>query len=1600
MMPVITRLRRICLYVLLGAAFCFVLPQKGQATHLMGGDLTYRCVSGDTYEFTLTLYRDCAGIPLSTANQRITLFSNSCGIQEFNVDLTFLTFGEISPICPAQQPNSTCNGGTVAGVEEYIFQATYTLPQQCNDWTAYYVRCCRNGAITNLANPNSQRIYIEATLNNLDVTCNSSPVFTNKPVPFLCNLSPYLFNNGSIDVDGDSLAFELIDPRTKTNGPATDIPFVGGFSPSYPLATAPANAFNFDPLSGQMSFTPNGLQQAVVTVRVKEYRNGVLIGTVLRDIQLVVFNCTNQSPFLDPPSNISGAVFNGNTFSVCAGSTLNFDLRATDPDAGDLLTFTSNVQNALPGATFTQTIGNPNVGSVNWPTTIADTGTYFISFLLQDNGCPLIASQVVGYNIIVQPATTYPPQNNFVCPTNSNTVNLQSSIPNTGGTYTWSPTTGLNNPNIQNPVATIPNSGTMTYYVTYSDTSACAAVEEVNITPAGAVGLPDTVEVCMGDSVQLSANFVQFGPNQPFTFTWDPPTGLSSTTIGNPMASPTSTTTYTVTASTLNCSFAADVVVEVIEIPVILTIPADSICANDSTTLMPNGTNLNGATFSWSPISGMNDPNILNPTVGPNQSQVYTLTAGNQCGSGTASTPITVFSPLNVSLSVQDVNCQGANDGAIAANVSGGNGAPDYLWSPGGSTASGLSNLGPGIYSVLVSDAAGCSAASSVTLVEPPALLPSLVSQVNVNCFGGSDGSLLFNASGGTPGYQYSLNGGTYQSSPDFQNLPAGTYNLTVRDSRMCESQLGPFQITEPNAPVLVQVIATVAAGCNSTLGQITVQASGGTGPYSFRLNNGPNQAAPVFSGLGPGTYTIRATDANGCIDLVSTEISVITDPRATLDSLGGVSCFGGSDGFVRISLSGGQGPYLTSIDGSAFGIDTVFTNLDAGLHTVVMSDASSPPCSYSLTVDIPQPDSLVAQILNQTDISCFGGMDGDVLLTAQGGTRPYTYANGNGPFSIDSLFSILPADSYLFNIEDANGCMDTVSTTLIEPADLVLSGGFTAPLCFGDANGSLQVSAAGGTPPYAYSFENGPMVADTSFGGLTAGDYQIVVEDFQGCTDTLIIIITQPDEVSLVVDNILAIACFGDSTGQINLVGSGGTLPYSFAMPGDTFGPGSNFTGLAMGNYRFLMRDANGCLTGIDTSLNEPPALTGDLETENISCFGADDGRAELSVAGGTPPYSYAWSDNGPSQAVRGALPPGSFWAEGIDDNGCIILFLGEIIEPDSMQFDSTATVDVDCFGEATGEVLVSVRGGTEPYVYDWSNGGTDSAQIGVPAGTYFITVTDSNECEINDTLIVNESPQLLVSDFEISDAFCDWDNGELSVLVEGGVQPYEYIWDALPGINTDMLTGLAAGDSVPPYTLEVIDSLGCILRDTFEVGREPAPIAAFRINPPFADTLIWSELPIEFINESQFSNLFQWQFGDGGLSELENPTHAYDEPGFYPVCLIAYDSRFLCPDTAKLDLNLLPPGQIFFPNAFTPNGDGNNEYFFPVGEGILALRLRIFSRWGMEIRNIVGASAKWDGLDKRGQASPEGVYVFVAEARLNDGSIVKRSGTVTLYR
>ncbi|CAA6830390.1 MAG: internalin, putative [uncultured Aureispira sp.] len=467
--------------------FCS-LALESNASHNMGADLSYVCTGGNNYIFTLAFYRDCAGISAPNTVNLSLSSASGCGTNQ-SVSMIQQSVAEASPLCAAQLPNSTCNGGTLQGVEVYTYTASVTLSGPCTDWVASFSDCCRNGAITNSS---SGSIYVETLINNVAAPCNSSPVFATPPIPYICNNQPFGYNHGTTDPDGDSLVFSLITPK---ESPSLNITHNAGFSATQPLSTT--GAYAFDPATGQMNFTPNTTQIGVVAILVEEYRNGVLIGTTMRDMEIVVIACTNNTPIPSAVQNLSGGALNNSAFETCIGNTLSFDITCSDQDAADVVTVVNTVAANLPGATVTVVNGNPASINVSWFVSSITNQTFIINF--NDGSCPVAGQQTLGF--IIKPVTvSFPAQGTIKCP-DVTTKQLQALAGS--GTYIWSPSTNLSDPNISNPIATIPSTPA-TFSVTYTDPLGCIATNSITITDHAMdlVFTPDTsqLQFCTGDA--------------------------------------------------------------------------------------------------------------------------------------------------------------------------------------------------------------------------------------------------------------------------------------------------------------------------------------------------------------------------------------------------------------------------------------------------------------------------------------------------------------------------------------------------------------------------------------------------------------------------------------------------------------------------------------------------------------------------------------------------------------------------------------------------------------------------------------------------------------------------------------------------------------------------------------------------------------------------------------------------------------------------------------------------------------------------------------------------------------------------------------------
>ncbi|MCS6934028.1 MAG: gliding motility-associated C-terminal domain-containing protein [Chitinophagales bacterium] len=543
--------------------FVIVLAECSYASHAMGADLQYVCIdpANNTYRVILRFYRDCAGINVASS-LNLNVESQQCG-QSFAATLTLQpcptpnpnggTPCEVSQLCPNALGLSSCNGGSYPGVQAYTYSAIIKLPVPCSDWVLRFSECCRNSQITNLINPDSEDMYLEARINNTGGICNNSPEFTTLPVPYLCSNQPFNYNHGATDIDGDSLVYSLIAPMTAGGAPITH---TGLFSPTYPLQTSPPNNFGFNTLNGQMSFTPDGIQVAVITVKVDEYRNGVWIGSTIRDLQVVVLNlpsCLNPSPSFT--SVIGSSLQNGIYSSpwlvqVCPGQTLTFSTLAIE-QTGDSVFHTSNIQQAIPASQYVTSYASPdsNFGYFTWTPTPTDTGIHTFVVNIKNNSCPISSTQAYAISIQVLSGTYAGPDVSY-CPAGG-PVQLQAYG---GSVFSWSPAAGLSNPNISNPLASPPV--TTQYIVTSNLTGACKNTDTVIVQVVSDFTYTLSLSkdtVCRFEQVQLAVN-----PDPayaPYQYNWSPAAVLNNPQSSSPTAILNQTTHFTVTVtSSAGCS--------------------------------------------------------------------------------------------------------------------------------------------------------------------------------------------------------------------------------------------------------------------------------------------------------------------------------------------------------------------------------------------------------------------------------------------------------------------------------------------------------------------------------------------------------------------------------------------------------------------------------------------------------------------------------------------------------------------------------------------------------------------------------------------------------------------------------------------------------------------------------------------------------------------------------------------------------------------------------------------------------------------------------------------------------------------------------------
>lgn len=1624
------------LLLLLSAVF-FLGHFNASATHIVGGELVYTYLGSNQYEVTLVVYRDCFGGQAAfddPAAVGVFDFGNSL-VQNLNFDLDSVVIiqGTINSSC-VTAPSDVC---TEAG----YYTEIVTLPPVIGGYTLAYQRCCMNGVVQNVFSPGDVGATYVATIPGSNSSPdNSSPIWNQLPPLYVCANLPFEFDHSAVDVDGDSLVYSLCtpfegastvapSPDPPASPPYTDIPWQAAYSVTDMLG-GPV-PFTINSVTGEIGATPDAQGSFVVGLCVQEYRNGILLGETTRAIQLNVVNCQAPVALPDDVNEISpGSFINCTEFvDFSAFNSTGFEIwwNFGDPTTLADTANTQNTQWQYPGPgtyDLTLVVYNP----IN-PSDPLCTDTVVQQIVVQDTVIPVAGADTA------------------TCPG----IPVQIGSASTPGwTYDWTPTAGLDNPNIAQPTATI--TGQITYTLTATDAEGCSGSDDITIdllANSSADAGPD-VQICPGDSAQLNAS-------GGVDYSWSPNQFITDNAIANPQAFPPTTTDYIVLVTNADGCIGEDTVnVEVFQ-PAIVVSNDTTICFGDTIVISALG----GNTYDWTPNTNISNTSIGSPEVWPTVTTTYAVSAVDANGCDVVDSIVVTVQPLPpLDAGLDEEICVGES---IQLNATG---AQDYSWTPAGSLDDeSIQNplATPAVttdYVVVGLDAVGCQ--SSDTVIVTVNDLPIIDAGADdIICNGVA---VQLNATGGDT---YIWTPATGLSDPNIANpmalptLPT-EYVVTGTDANSCINTDTVFV-----GIFLVDAIGDTAIciGDAAQLGAI------GGATWSWSPATGLSDPSAQFPTANPTVttvYTVTADDGTGCLatDSVTVSVNPLPDAFAGFDQgvcAGSTAQLNATGGVTYIwSPSAGLSDPNISNPVVTFGADTV-------TYSVIVSDAIG--CTNSDTVSVwqePLPDALAGPdttiCLGQSVQFVAGGGETYVWDPAAGlndpniqnpiatplATTTYTVTVGqttgnmvfNGDFSQgnvgfgsdytyatqlnpEGLYSTVtdastvhnafqgtghtgnvPVDSFMVvngaGTPNQNVWCQTVSvspnteyyfgtwvSTVVSgsPAVLqfsingqVLASPFTAPFNVNSWSQFFETWNSGTATSATICIVN----QNTSTGGNDFGLDDITFSTF--CTNTA--------EVTVTV-NPLPVADAGEDqticVGDVAQMDGSGGLTYQWVPPvgiTDPTNPTTDANPINTTVYTLIVEDNIGCsdTDEMTMTVNQLPAASAGPDFE--VCIG------ESVILQGSGGIDYVWTpgtflDNPTAQLPESSPEQTTTYTLTVTDgNSCVdtdevtvVVNLLPIID-----------AGVDSMICASGSLVLQATGGD---IYIWSPlFGLSDPQIATPTASpvdpivYTVFGTDVNGCSNTDSVSIT-----IFTVFAGPDSIICL-NDSVQAFVSGGSTftwtPADQVSD--PTIGNPYL--IPNGSTT--YTINVVSEFGCDASAEVDIDILTLPVAQFSVGfEPGCEGV-----HADFDNDSENSETYFWNLGDGNSSEDFEPSHFYPSGAGHVVTLYTYNNDSLCVDSVTVDYS----GQWFgidsidiaYSTAFTPNFDGINDCFRPGFDGRFSecYQLTVFNRWGALIFESTGGQNHcWDGHTKGGKRVDEGTYYYIS--RLKD---YEKHGYVTV--
>lgn len=578
--------------------------------------------------------------------------------------------------------------------------------------------------------------------------------------------------------------------------------------------------------------------------------------------------------------------------------------------------------------------------------------------------------------------------------------------------------------------------------------------------------------------------------------------------------------------------------------------------------------------------------------------------------------------------------------------------------------------------------------------------------------------------------YQWS-NGSTANS---LLNIASGVYSCTISDASMCRTETGPIPVLQlSNIATSIQILSTPAC-LGQENGSLIAAASNGVPPYSYLWSNGSNN--DTLGAVSSGSYFVVVTDAAGCkSDTSFIQLQAAGSIQGDISFRLPIRCYGGTNGLLRADAITGISPFTYVWNTGQSGKE--ISGLSAGAYRCTITDASG--CQAIINTILPEPDTLVSQVVSQENVVCFGERTGSIKTTVHGGVTPYSYAWNNSR-NTDDMFD-LPAGTYQLTITDANACT-TVSDIVSITQPTVLSATVDSALvtsCILSQDGYISVAATGGIEPYNY-FWSSSAVDTFALTDVTAGIYNVTITDDNNCKTTVSNYDLKTEALPIVVamDAITLNKCANDSLAVIVATISEATAPIDYNWSAgrqiSSTATADTLTLLPRGNYMVTVTDADGCIgIGPATVIPAvPPIVTSIIAKVDNICFDDEEGMINIATTGGNPPYSYLWS-NGDTTARIENLLTGRYMLTVTDSEDCDIS-TQNISVASFPAYDISVMTTPSSASSSTGAIDLAVAGANPPYRYLWPNAiatPTENTVQNIPAGNYMVTVSDQSNCD-----------------------------------------------------------------------------------------------------------------------------------------------------------------------------------------------------------------------------------------------------------------------------